>query len=55
MLPAVDSAVLAANPRFEALYRDLCTNKLNEDGSSRLDAKSLRDRQGVEEVCTFPF
>lgn len=50
MLPPVESAILAAYPKFQGLYRDLCTNKLNEDGSSKLDAKALKDRQGFENV-----
>lgn len=44
MLPPVDSATLSANPRFETLYRDLCTNKLNPDGSSVLDDKVQKER-----------
>lgn len=44
MLPPVDSTTLSANPRFETLYRDLCTNKLNPDGSSVLDAKVQKER-----------
>jgi len=44
MLPPVDSTTLSANPRFETLYRDLCTNKLNPDGSSVLDVKVQKER-----------
>lgn len=55
MLPPVDGHVLAANPKFEALYRDLCANKLNEDGSSRLDAKALKEKQVAEEVSRCPI
>lgn len=44
MLPPVNSTTLSANPRFETLYRDLCTNKLNPDGSSVLDDKVQKER-----------
>lgn len=44
MLPPVDPTALSANPRFETLYRDLCTNKLNPDGSSALDEKVQKER-----------
>jgi len=44
MLPPVDSTTLSANPRFETLYRDLCANKLNPDGSSVLDDKVQKER-----------
>lgn len=44
MLPPVGSTTLSANPKFETLYRDLCTNKLNTDGSSVLDAKVQKER-----------
>ncbi|GAB7329510.1 hypothetical protein MBLNU13_g01285t1 [Cladosporium sp. NU13] len=44
MLPPVGSTTLSANPKFETLYRDLCTNKLNPDGSSVLDAKVQKER-----------
>ncbi|KAK5132064.1 hypothetical protein LTR08_000401 [Meristemomyces frigidus] len=45
----VDASVATANPRFDALYRDLCANKLNADGTSKLDAKALKERQTLEE------
>ncbi|PSN61117.1 hypothetical protein BS50DRAFT_593045 [Corynespora cassiicola Philippines] len=35
MLPPVDPTVLQQNPNFELLYKDICTRKLNLDGSSR--------------------
>ncbi|KAF2639138.1 hypothetical protein P280DRAFT_54665 [Massarina eburnea CBS 473.64] len=41
MLPPVDPSVLQRNPNFEVLYKDLCTRKLNPDGSTR-DAKKQR-------------
>jgi hypothetical protein len=44
MLPPVDPTILSTNPRFETLYRDLCTNKLNPDGSSALDEKVQKER-----------
>ncbi|KAM0719687.1 hypothetical protein Q7P37_003818 [Cladosporium fusiforme] len=44
MLPPVDPSILSANPKFEALYRDLCTNKLNPDGSSAFDQKAQKER-----------
>jgi len=44
MLPPVDSTTLSANPRFETLYRDLCANKLNPDGSTVLDDKVQKER-----------
>lgn len=44
MLPPVDATTLSTNPRFETLYRDLCTNKLNPDGSSVLDDKVQKER-----------
>jgi len=51
MLPPVDPSTLTANPRFNALYRDLCTNKLGPDGSTVLDQKALKERAGLETVC----
>ena len=50
MLPPVDPVILTANPRFGALYQDLCNNKLNPDGTSKADAKAQRDRDGLSEV-----
>ena len=44
MLPPVDSSVTSGNPKFDSLYQDLCTNKLNPDGSSALDAKAQKER-----------
>ncbi|KAK5120229.1 hypothetical protein LTR85_006435 [Meristemomyces frigidus] len=49
MLPPVDASIMASNPRFDALYRDLCANKLNADGSSRLDTKAVKERQAFDE------
>lgn len=51
MLPPVDTAVLDSSPKFNALYQDLCTNKLNPDGSTRVqDAKILKEREDFAEV-----
>lgn len=52
MLPPMDTTLLAANPKLETLYRDLCANRLNEDGSSRLDAKAVKERQALDEVSS---
>ncbi|EFQ88376.1 hypothetical protein CFE70_003301 [Pyrenophora teres f. teres 0-1] len=41
MLPPVDPAVLQRNPNFDVLYKDLCTRKLNPNGSTR-DTKRQR-------------
>jgi len=55
MLPPIDPATLAANPTFATLYRDLCANKLNGDGTSRLvDAAALKEQGGFAEVSEFP-
>jgi len=53
MLPPVDPAVLSANPRFNALYTDLCNNKLDPDGASRYDAKAQKEHDELSKVrCT---
>ncbi|TKA27667.1 hypothetical protein B0A54_16751 [Friedmanniomyces endolithicus] len=44
MLPPVESSVLVTNPKFEVLYRDLCANKLDKNGTSKLDVKSQKER-----------
>lgn len=44
MLPPVDPAVLSANHKFDALYRDLCINKLNSDGSSIFEQVAQKER-----------
>lgn len=51
MLPRPDLAVLAASPRFEALYQDLCSNRLNPDGTTKLDLEAQRESEGLAEVC----
>ncbi|KAK0257660.1 hypothetical protein LTR35_018217 [Friedmanniomyces endolithicus] len=49
MLPPVDSAILTANPKFDALYRDICTNSLEQDDTSTLEAKARREHDHLEE------
>lgn len=51
MLPPVDQDIRTANPKFDALYNDLCNNKLNPDGSTKLDSKAQRERDTLNEVC----
>lgn len=48
MLPPVDPEVLSANPQFDALYRDLCSNKLEEDGTTKIDAKAQKERDAFQ-------
>lgn len=55
MLRPVDPDTLSANARFGTLYQDLCNNKLNPDGTSKLDAKAQRDRDGLSEVFQIPI
>ncbi len=50
MLPPVDASVLVANPKFEVLYRDLCANKLNENGTSKLDINAQKERDVLRHV-----
>ncbi|KAF2478971.1 hypothetical protein BDY17DRAFT_313580 [Neohortaea acidophila] len=47
MLALIDPNTLSSNPKFNALYSDLCSNKLNADGTSQLPAKAQRDRDAV--------
>ncbi|KAK4507101.1 hypothetical protein PRZ48_000835 [Zasmidium cellare] len=49
MLPPVDPEILSANPQFDALYRDLCSNKLEEDGTTKIDAKAQKERDAFKE------
>ncbi|KAK6428426.1 hypothetical protein LTR95_015431 [Oleoguttula sp. CCFEE 5521] len=49
MLPPISQSFLAANPRFEVLYRDLCTNRLNADGSSVVDEKTRKERDAFDQ------
>lgn len=50
MLPPVDQNIRSANPKFDALYNDLCNNKLNPDGTTKLDAKAQRERDMLNQV-----
>lgn len=50
MLPAVGNDVLSANPNFEALYRDLCVNKLNANATTKVDPKVQKERNAFDEV-----
>ena len=54
MLPPIDPVVLQRNPNFEILYKDLCTRKLNPNGSSR-DTKKQRVHDEIRRVRLFPF
>ena len=49
MLPPIDPVVLQRNPNFEILYKDLCTRKLNPNGSSR-DTKKQRVHDEIRKV-----
>ncbi|KAK5724177.1 hypothetical protein LTR17_013559 [Elasticomyces elasticus] len=49
MLPPVDLEVLAVNPKFDTLYRDLCTTKLNEDATTQLDVKVNKEHDALRE------
>ncbi|KAK5734095.1 hypothetical protein LTR17_009223 [Elasticomyces elasticus] len=49
MLPPVDLHVLAVNPKFDTLYRDLCTTKLNEDATTQLDVKVKKEYDDLQE------
>ena len=50
MLPAVAQDVLSANPNFDALYRDLCANRLNANATTKIDAKVQKERNAFDEV-----
>lgn len=49
MLPPIDPTVLQRNPNFEILYKDLCTRKLNPNGSTR-DTKKQRVHDEIRKV-----
>ena len=49
MLPPIDPTVLQRNPNFEILYKDLCTRKLNHNGSTR-DTKKQRVHDEIRKV-----
>ena len=51
LVPPLPPALADANPQFALLHRDLCTTKLNLDGSSVVvDAKVLGERERLSEV-----
>ena len=47
----LDPTVERSHPKFEALFRDLCVNKLNADGSSRPSDDIRLDRDLQRKVC----
>ncbi|KAH6841383.1 hypothetical protein AA0119_g9366 [Alternaria tenuissima] len=51
MLPPIDPTVLQRNPNFEILYKDLCTRKLNHNGSTR-DTKKQRVHDEIRKTLT---
>ncbi|KAF2005099.1 hypothetical protein P154DRAFT_551557 [Amniculicola lignicola CBS 123094] len=51
MLPPVDPAIFQQNPNFEILYKDLCTRKINTDGSTR-DTKKQRIHDEIRRNLT---
>ncbi|KAH9865299.1 hypothetical protein IAQ61_009246 [Plenodomus lingam] len=51
MLPPLDPTVLQRNPNFEVLYNDLCTRKLNPDGSTR-DTRKQRVHDEIRRSLT---
>lgn len=51
MLPPIEPEIATANPKFDALYRDLCSNKLNVDGSTKVDVNAQKERDVLSEVC----
>jgi hypothetical protein len=50
MVPVVDPATLSTHPKFDALYRDICNNKLNVDGSTAVDEKAKKERAAFAQV-----
>lgn len=52
MLPEPDPHVLHSHPKFAALYKDLATNRLEQNGSSKVsDVKKVKERAVFREVC----
>ena len=49
MLPPIDPATLEQNPGFNILYKDLCTRRLNTDGSSK-DVKKGRVHEEIRKA-----
>ncbi|KAF2202068.1 hypothetical protein GQ43DRAFT_414419 [Delitschia confertaspora ATCC 74209] len=47
MLPPIDPVTFEKNPGFGILYKDLCTKKLNLDGSSKLESKKARVHEEI--------
>ena len=41
---------LSAYPKFGALYQDLCANRVNEDGTSKVDARALKEQEAFAKV-----
>lgn len=51
MLPPVEPEIATANPKFDALYRDLCSNKISDDGTSKIvDVNVQKERDAFDEV-----
>ncbi len=55
MLLPIEPAIAQANPKFEVLYRDLCNNKLNSDGTSVVDGKAQKERETLSQVCNVVY
>lgn len=51
MLPPIEPETASSNPKFDALYRDLSSNKLNADGTTKVDANAQKERDAFSEVC----
>jgi hypothetical protein len=54
MLPPVDPSVLQRNPKLDIVYKDLCTRKLNPDGSTR-ETKKQRIHDEIRRVSTRSY
>lgn len=55
MIAPLDPVLTTSHPKFEALYRDLCTNKVNSDATSKLDPKAQKERDSLSEVRAILF
>ncbi|KAI9665746.1 MAG: hypothetical protein M1821_003680 [Bathelium mastoideum] len=53
MLPGVPSTVFRENPRFEALYENIVSSKLNVDGTSKQSATNNTKSKVVDELEAF--
>lgn len=51
MLPPIEPEIASTNPKFDALYRDLCSNKLHSDGTTKVDPNPQKERDALSEVC----